>query len=133
MHDVERPARVVRRDHRLRSQERLVRPHAEVLVDRRVVDGATARVQLGQLSPLDPALEAHAAVQPVLARETLEPLAVGPVADDHDLERRVERGRLEQQVDPLRAVEPAHREHEAVERLAAVVELLRRGAASPPP
>ena len=43
VHDVERAAGVGRRDHRLAGEERLERPHPEVLVDRRVEDrGAVA-------------------------------------------------------------------------------------------
>ena len=56
----------------------------------------------------------------------LEALAVGAVAGDDDPQRRVRRRRLEQQVDALRAVEPADREHEVAVLLEAVVELLRR-------
>ena len=59
-------------------------------------------------------------------REPLEPLAVRPVARDHDLETRVARGSLEEEVDPLRAVEAVHGEDEVAVALAAVVERLRR-------
>ena len=118
--DLERPARVGRRHHRLLGQERLVRHHPEVLVHRRVVDGEAARIQVGELLLRDTAEEARAAVG-----ERLEPVAVGPVAGDDDLEASALRG-LEQQVDPLGAVEPADREDEVAVLVAAVRELLRR-------
>ena len=124
--DLERPAGVGRRDDRLLGEERLVRDHPEVLVDGRVVDGEAARVEVGELVVADAAGERGAAVEAALARERLEPLAVGPVARDHDAQRRVERGRLEQQVDPLRAVEPVDREDEVAVAVGAVRQLLRR-------
>ncbi len=59
-------------------------------------------------------------------RELLEPVAVGTVRGDDDLDARVERGRLEQEVDALRAVEAARGEDEPVRGLRAVGERLRR-------
>ena len=112
--DLERAARVGRRDDRLLGQERLVRDHPEVLVDGRVVDGEAARVEVGELLLVDAAGERRAAVEAVPLGELLEPLAVGPVADDHAAQRRVGGERLEQQVDALRAVEPADGEDEVV-------------------
>ena len=61
-----------------------------------------------------------------VVREPLEPLAVRPVPRDHHLETRVARGSLEEEVDPLRAIEPVHGEDEVPVALAAVVEVLRR-------
>ena len=46
--DVERPTRVGCGDHGLLREEALVRPHPEVLVDRRVVDRAAACVEIGE-------------------------------------------------------------------------------------
>ena len=108
------------------EQERLVGDHPEVLVDRRVVDGEAAGVERGELGLVDPAGELGAPVQPALARERLEPLAVGALAGDHDAQAGVERGRLEQEVVPLRAVEPADGEDEVAVAVVAVGQLLRR-------
>ena len=58
--------------------------------------------------------------------EPLEPLAIRPFAGDDDLERAVARRRLDQEVDPLRAVEAVDREDEVAVVLAAVLERLRR-------
>ena len=52
---VERAARVRRGDHRLLGKKRLVRDEAVILVDRRVVDTAAARVEIGQLRVVDAA------------------------------------------------------------------------------
>ena len=57
--DLERPAGVGRRHDRLLGEERLVRHHPEVLVDRRVVDGEAARVEVGELLLGDAAGEAR--------------------------------------------------------------------------
>ncbi len=84
--DLERPAGVGRRHDGLLGQERLVRNHPEVLVDRRVVDGEAARVEIGEPLVVDAAGELDLAVEP--GREPLEPLAVGPFAGDDDAERR---------------------------------------------
>ena len=78
--DLERAARVGRRHDRLPGEERLVRDHPEVLVDRRVVDGEAARVEVGEPLVVDAAGELDLAVQP--GGEPLEPLAVGPFAGD---------------------------------------------------
>ena len=76
--DLERAAGVDRRHDRLPGEERLVRDHPEVLVERRVVDGEAARVEIGEPLVVDAADELDLAVQP--GGEPLEPLAVGPVA-----------------------------------------------------
>ena len=68
------------------------------------------RVEVGELLVPDPAREADAAVEPV--GERFEALAVRPVADDDRVEHRLALRRLDQQVDPFRAVEPVDREHE---------------------
>ena len=83
-HDLERPARVGRRQDGLRGEERLERHHPEVLVDRRVVDGEAAGVERGELRLVGEPGELDAAVETTLAREPLEPLAVGALARDHD-------------------------------------------------
>ena len=85
--DLERAAGVGRRHHRLRGEERLVRHHPEVLVDRRVVDGEAARVEVGEPLVVDAAGELDAAVH--LRREPLEPLAVRALAGDDDPQRRL--------------------------------------------
>ncbi len=59
-------------------------------------------------------------------RDPLEPLAVRPFAGDHDARRGVIGDRVQQQVDPLRAVEPVDREDEVAVLVAAEVEILRR-------
>jgi hypothetical protein len=58
--------------------------------------------------------------------ESLEPVAVGPVPGDDHLERPVARGRLDEQVDPLRTIEPVHREDEVAVAVAAILEWLGR-------
>jgi len=63
--DLERAAGIGRRDHGLLGQERLVRNHPEVLVDRRVVDGEAARVQVGEPLVVDATRELDLAVQAV--------------------------------------------------------------------
>ena len=80
--DVERPAGIGRRHHRLLGQEGLERDHPEVLVDRRVEDRAAAGVEVCQLRLGDAAGEADAPV-----REPLEPLAVRPLARDDERRR----------------------------------------------
>ena len=59
-------------------------------------------------------------------REPLEPLAVGPFAGDHDAQRGLALRGLDQQVDPLRAIEPVHRQDVALRLGLAVGERLRR-------
>ena len=93
---------------------------------RRVVDAEAARVPVGELLVGDAADELGAAVEPALGREPLQPLPVGPVAGDHDAQRRLGGGRLEQQVDPLLGCEPVDREDEVARLLAAVGERRRR-------
>ncbi len=127
--DVEWPTRIGCCDHRLLREEALVRPHPEVLVDRRVVDRAAACVEVGETLWAHPPFEAHAAVEATVADDPLEPRSVGPVADDHHLETGVERRRLDQHVEALGTVESARREDEPFGGLAAVRELLRPGAA----
>ena len=122
--DLERTARVDGRHDRLRREERLVGDHAEVLVDGRVVHGEAARVEVGERVAVDAAGELDLAVQS--GGEPLEPRAVRAVADDHDLQRRLGLRRVDQQVDPLGAIEPVDREDEAVVLGGAVGELLRR-------
>src|SRR5581483_6092592 len=101
-------------------EERLEGDHAEILVDRCVEDGAAARVQVGELLFGDATGEADTAV-----RQPLQPLTVGPLARDHDLETTAGR-RLDEQVDPLGPVEPADGEEEVAVAVAAVGELLGR-------
>ena len=115
-----------RRDHRLLREERLVRDEAQVLVDRRVEDGEAARVLLGERGVVQPPGEGDPPVEAVVGGDPLQALAVRPFTCDHDAQRIVCRGRLDQHVDPLRPVEPPHGEHEVAVLLAAVVELLRR-------
>ena len=125
-HDLERPAGVGRRQDGLLGEERLVGHHPEVLVDRRVVDGEAASRRArrarprrrGRRSRRGRSARARARAPRAAARS-------GPSPHD-DAERRVERGRLEQQVDPLRAVEPAHGEDEVAVAVAPVGQLLRR-------
>ena len=62
--DLERAARVGRREHGLLREEGLERHHPVVLVDGRVVDGEAARVQVGELGLGDPAREPCAPVRP---------------------------------------------------------------------
>src|SRR5262249_18301168 len=52
------------RDDGLLREERLVRDHSEVLVDRRVVDGEAARIEIRELLLVHAAGEARAAVEP---------------------------------------------------------------------
>src|SRR5581483_12089991 len=79
-HDVERTAGIRRRDYRLLREEGLVRHESVVLVHGRVVDTEAARVQIGELAVVDAPGEGRAPVEAALARDPLEPLAVGPVA-----------------------------------------------------
>ncbi len=65
-------------------EERLVRDEPVVLVDRRVVDAEAARVEIGELLVADAAGERRTPVEAAVARERLQPLAVRPVAGDHD-------------------------------------------------
>ena len=123
--DLERAAGVRRRDDRLLGEKRLVGNHAEVLVHRRVVDGEAACVEPRELFLVDAPGEACAPVEAVLAGDVLEPLAVWTVADDHAVQRRVGRKRVEQQLVPLGAVESPHRKHEVVVALRPVRQLLR--------
>ena len=108
MHDVEWSARVRHRHDRLLREEGLVRDETVVLVDGRVVDAETAGVEIGQLLVADPPGERGAAVEPACARELLEAFAVRAVARDHDAKAGRLRCRLDQEIDPLRAVEPIH-------------------------
>ncbi len=110
-HRLERAARVVRGDDRLLGQERLVRHQPEVLVDRRVVDGEAAS-RRGRRAR-------RSSTRPPKRTRPSRPSAGGEL-----LEARGGRGRrrrrrraarpaaagLEQQVDALGGVEPAHRE-----------------------
>ena len=61
--DLERAAGVERRHDRLAGEERLVGDHPEVLVDRRVVDGEAARVEVGEPLAVDAAGELDLAVR----------------------------------------------------------------------
>ena len=124
VHHLERAACVGRRDHGLAGEERLVRPEPEVLVDRRVERGEARGVEIRELVGGHPTGESHPPGDPALARELLEPAAVGPVTRDDDLERRLGRRRLEEQVDALGAVEPIHRQHELAVPVVAVGEIL---------
>ena len=132
--DLERPAGVGRRHDRLLGEERLVRDHPEVLVDRRVVDGEAARVESRRAPPRRRGRRsATRPLSPCCAR-ALEPLAVGAVAGDHDAQPRVARRRLDQQVDPLRAVEAVDREDEVARSSSrAVRRAPAAGAAAPRP
>ena len=124
--DLERAPGVRRRQHRLLGEERLERDHPEVLVHRGVEDREAAAVEVGELLLGHASGEPRATVERASAGERLEPRAVRTVADDHDLERGVEGGGLEQEVDALRPVEAVDGEHEVAVRLAPVRELLRR-------
>ena len=93
--DVERTAGVGRGDHRLAGEERLVGAHPKVLVDRRVEDRGARRVQLREPLRGDAALEPDASVEAAGAGDFLEPVAIGPVGDDHHVEALLERGRVE--------------------------------------
>ena len=74
--DLERAAGVRRRDDRLLREERLVRDEAQVLVDRRVVDGEAARVLLGERGVVEPPGEGDPPVEAVVGGDPLQPLAV---------------------------------------------------------
>ena len=76
--------------------------------------------------PAAPTGEARATVQSVPFGNLLEPLTVGPVADDDASERGIGGQGVEQQLVPLRAVEPPDRQHEVVVALGPVGQLLRR-------
>ncbi len=123
--DLQRAACVRRGQNRLLGEERLERHHAVVLVLRRVVDGEAAAVEIRELGVGHATGKASTAVEPASASELLETAPVGTVSGDHDLERGVERGSLEQEIDALRAVEAVHREDEVAVAVAAVLELLR--------
>ena len=123
-HDLERSAGVVRRDHGLLGEERLVRDHPEVFVDGGVIHGEAPRVEVGEPLVVDPAGELDPPVE--RAGDVLEPVAVGTVADDHDSQLGIEVRRLDQEVDPFRGVEPVDREHEVLRLRSVVGELLRR-------
>ena len=114
VHDIERRTRVARRHDGLLCHERLVWDHSVVLVDRRVVDAAAARVQIGELRFADAPRERHAAVQPLLPGDLAEALAVGTVTGDHESHGPVGGRSVEREVDPLRAVEPVDGEDEIV-------------------
>ena len=124
VHDLERPTRVGRCDHRLAGEERLVRPETEVLVDGRVVGGKAGGVEIGELFGRHTTGEAHPRSEPAIAGELLEPRAVRTVACHDDLQHRLDGGRFEEQVDPLRPVEPIHRQHEVAVPVVPVGELL---------
>ena len=107
--DLERAARVARRHDRLLGQERLEGDEAHVFVDRRIEDREALRVLVGEGVVVQPARERDPPVEPVAARELLEPWAIGAFARDHDAQVAVGGRGLEQEVDPLRAVEPSRR------------------------
>src|SRR5581483_9114796 len=109
-HDLERAARVVRGDDGLAGEECLVGNHAEVLVDRRVVDGEAARIEIDELVVVYPARKANLPVG--AGGELLEPSAVGAFAGDHDAKAGRALCRLDEQVDALRAVETVDGEDE---------------------
>ena len=109
VHDLERAPGIGCREHGLAGEERLEGHHAEVLVDRRVVDGEAACVQIGESVIVDAAGELDPAVD--AGGEPLEPLAVGPFSRNDRAQARRRLHCLDQQVDPLRAVEPVHGEH----------------------
>src|SRR3990170_455545 len=83
---LERTSSIGRREHGLLREEGLERDHPVVLVQRGVVDRETAAVEVGELLFRDTPSEPGPPVEPPLAREPLEALAVGAVAGDHDLE-----------------------------------------------
>ena len=62
----------------------------------------------------------------MIPRDLLQPLPIRPVPGDDDFERGVERRRLEQEIDPLGAVEPIHGENEVAVFVAAELQRLRR-------
>ena len=127
MHDVERASGVGGGDDRLAGQERLVRAEPEVLVERRVVRREARCVETGQLGSVGAAREADTPADAAVACEAPQPVAVGAIADDDDLERGLERSRLDQQVDALGTVESVDREDEVPMTRVVVVEVLRRG------
>ena len=63
-HDLEWPAGVACRHHRLLREERLVRDEAEVLVDGGVEDAEARGVQARELGVVDPPDEPEAVVEP---------------------------------------------------------------------
>src|SRR5439155_12474591 len=96
-----RAAGVGRDQYRLLREESLERYHPEVLVDRRVVDGEAASVEVGELCGGDPPGEPRPPVETALPSERLQPETVRALTRDDDLERRVERSSLQEEVDPL--------------------------------
>ena len=97
--DLERPAGVGRRDHRLLGEERLVRDHAEVLVDRRVVDGEAASRRGRRARPRRRDPRSTRPLRPRSRASSSSRSRSGPSPTMTHRERRVERGRLDQQVD----------------------------------
>ena len=93
-----------------------------ILVDRRVVDGEAARIELRELVVSHSARELDLPVEPELPGDVLEAVLVGTVAGDDHLEAVPRRSCLEQEVDALGAVEAAHREDEIPVLVAAVVQ-----------
>ena len=89
----------------------------EVLVDRRVVDGEAARVEVGELAPRRPGPSKRTRPSRPRSRASSSSRSrSGPSPAITTSEPGIERRGLEQQVDPLRAVEPAHREDEVAVR-----------------
>src|SRR5437868_2991770 len=70
--------------------------------------------------------ERRPTVDAAVARELLEPVAIGTVAGDHDPRFRCDRCRLDQEIDALRTVETVDREDESLRRLRVEVERRRR-------
>ena len=109
--ELEHSARVGAGQHRPPRLERLDGDVAVVLVERRVVDGERPRVELDQPLVVDAAQELDALADAELAREALQPLALGPVAGDDATHLRARRGdRPNQLVEALHRIEPADRE-----------------------
>ena len=124
--DLERPAGVRRRQHRFLGEECLVRNHAEVLVDRCVVDDEAACIEVGELLLVDTSGEARPSVEPEPLRGFLQALPIRAIADDDAAERRVCGERVQEQIVPLGPVEAADREDKVLVAFRSVRQLLRR-------
>ena len=130
-HDLERPARVGRRDDGLLGQERLEGHHPEVLVDGRVVDGEAAGVEIGELVVAHAAAKVTRPSRPFRRARSSSRSRSGPSPATTPRSVALCGQRLEHQVDALRAVEPADGEDEVAVRVAAVGERAAAGGAAP--
>ena len=104
VHDLERPAGVGRGDHRLAGEERLVRAEPEVLVDRRVERREAGRVEIGELRRVGrgPAKRTRPVERRGRATSCSSRSRSGPSPATTTWSDGSQRGRLDQQVDPLR-------------------------------